>query len=347
MDYIEIFKNAFHYTIDDSNKFFKISAPNILVGLIFGIATLLVLMGVIGSIGYSSVYVGSPMVVIGGLLYFVGGILGIFAAIFDSGAFMTAMRNSIGGSSELPEVAIGEFFVNGLKMIIVTFIYQLIPLIVFALLLVAALAISSTVFIFLAILILVVLSFIISLLLPVAFGKLAETDSIGEALSIGNVWEITGKIGFINIFIMVLLLAIIGGVASSVAYLIALIPLIGPIGAAMLATFIMLFYARVYALIYMEQFAPKTYGTNNNQQQSNPNQLPNQSQNQIPNQQNNQLPNQQDNQLPEQSQKQLDYQPPQENKNTTPSDNTIYCPECGKENPDTFKHCTNCGKDLK
>ena len=338
MEYIEILKNAFHYTIDDSNKFFKISAPNILVGLIFGIATLLVLMGVIGSVGYSSVYVGSPMMVVGGLLYFVGGILGIFVALFDAGAVLAAMRDSIGGSSELPEMAIGEFFVNGLKLFIVTFIYQLIPLIVFALLLAAALAIRSTAFIFIAILLFGILSFIIGLLLPVAYGKLAETDSIGEALSIGNVWETTGKIGFINVFVMVLILAIIAGIASSVTYLIGLIPLIGPIGAAMIITFLMLLNARVYALIYLEQFGPQTYGTNYNQQQVNPNQIPNQPENQIP--------SQPENQLPDESQK-LDYQPPRENKENIPESNKVFCPTCGKENPDTFKHCTNCGSNLK
>lgn len=337
MEYIEILKNAFHYTIDDKNKFFKISTPNILVGLIFGIATLLILLGMAGSVGYS-VYAASPFIMIGGMLYFVGGILGIFVAIFDSGAVLTSMRDSIKGSSELPEVAIGEFLVNGLKLFIVTLIYQLIPFVIFGLILAAALAIRSTAFIFIALLILFILAFIVSLLLPVAWGKLAETDSIGEALAIGNVWEITTKIGFMNIFIMVLLLAIIASIASSVAYLIALIPLIGPIAAAMIATFIMLLNARVYALIYLEQFGPQTYGTNYNQQQVNPNQIPNQPENQIP--------SQPENQLPDESQK-LDYQPPRENKENIPESNKVFCPTCGKENPDTFKHCTNCGSNLK
>lgn len=355
MEFIGMIENAFSYLFSDNNKLIKLAAPNIAVGFLGAIISILTLFA-----GYSDYYYyyDNPIFMVIGILSFIVMILGIIAMILDYGIAMGVTKNTVGGNHVLPEFDLSTFFVDGLKLLVVCLVYLIVPIIIFALFVGLGASTESPALILIGIIILFILSFIISLILPAALGRLAETDSLGEALSFGNIWGITSTIGFVDIFIMLIISFFITGVISGITTFLALIPVIGSLIGVIIGTLLMIFMARIYGLIYLERY--NTTQNYNPQYQQPPNnqmnyqqppayQQNNQNYQQPPNQQNYQQPNNQMNyqQPPNQQNTQLDYNQNNIQQNNQSAPNTKVCPVCGHQNPGTANQCMNCGNFMQ
>lgn len=127
-------------------------------------------------------------VVIGGLLSFIP-VLNLVV----SGYVLRKLRMAAMGEPNLPEwKGWGELFVGGLKLLVVVFVYLLVPILFIVLSAIGfeasdhpargMLALSG---IFVA----SVLMVVFALFLPMAAARLAMTDSIGEALRFGDIYH--------------------------------------------------------------------------------------------------------------------------------------------------------------
>jgi len=155
------------------------------------------------------------------------------------------------GESTMPPLENwGEMFINGIKLMIVNFVYFVIPIIVF--LISGGVAIVSLAFakandpasiisliasLAIAIIISIVVFFIFALLALMANIRFARTDSFGEAFNFNAIMGHIGKIGwgsYIIALIVMFLILLVAAIAVVIVMLIlgillAIIPYIGPI----------------------------------------------------------------------------------------------------------------------
>ena len=361
MEYIEILKNAIHYPLNDKYKLLKISIPNIILAILMAMLVISLLM-IFGSPDLAN-YDSSVGII--GILTLILIIAGIFASLYYSGVSLAVIQDSINNSDMLPERSLTQYLVDGLKYIVVNFIYQLVPLIVFLLLAIIAFSIDSDAMLSIASLIQGILSLIVGCLLPVALGRLAETGSISEALSVDNVWNVTKQIGFVEIFVMLLITGLFALVILVISYILLIIPILGYLLLFLVITYLTILFARVYALIYKERNGPQTY-TNQNYPQQNYNNF-NYQQNMQQYPQNNQYNSQsyqqqyqnptvnpqntQANNAPDQI---LDFIPDENKEDNQPqapadvnTEQVLFCPACGHQNVENSNFCLKCGAKLK
>ena len=354
MDIGDIIKDAIYYPINDKDRFIKLAIPNLILGVLLGIMTILGMN--MTNTSYDAAY---SLYMTTGLFAILMFIVMIVVLVIDSGITVDVIRNTINNNNILPDLNIADDLLMGLKSFIVIFLYVFIPLVIyiFIIAIFAALVGSSenspiALLMILLTIIVYVLMFIVMLLMPVILGTLAKTNSISQSLQVNDVWNSAKEIGLLNLFILAILIGVIGFVISLVGTFLSIIPVIGVIiTMGLIYTYLMLFNARCYGLIFNNQnqnqyqlnnqYGNPQYPTN----QYNPanNQYPNQDYN---NQQYYQQPMdyQQDNQtqnIPQENNP-LDYN--SQNMNTQMATKT--CIACGFANPQDAKHCGNCGNQL-
>ncbi|AWX31749.1 DUF4013 domain-containing protein [Methanosphaera sp. BMS] len=336
MDLEDIVKDAIYYPINDTNRFIRLAIPNIILGLLIGLITLLGMGYLLQPNNISDlIYMTTGLSVI--LLL----VVLIVVALLDSGISLDVIKNTINHNNSLPELDVKNDLVMGFKSFITILIYVLIPIVIYLVVvfLFAALmsnASESAIAVIVVIITIVfyVVIFIISLLMPVILGTLARTNSISQSLQIDNIWNIAKQIGLLNLFIMALIIAVCGFIVSLLGSFVSFIPVIGNIiTIGFLYTYLMLFSARCNGLLFNKQFERQNQYQQYNQQNYD-NQQYNQEANYYP--QDNQMQNNQQESNP------LDYG----NQNSSNQVPTKTCIACGFANPEDAKHCGNCGKQL-
>lgn len=184
------------------------------------------------------------------------GIIGIIVIIclllLMLGFSLDIVKFGINKRDDSPEIELARQVINGLKYIIVSMVYLIIPIIVTVILSI----IDQT----LGIVVGIILSIIFSFALSMAICRLAETDKLGYALDIPGAFRDLGEIGigkviitlivsaivgFVIVFALTFILsAIVGIISADLIY--SVVPLITPIFDAWL-----LFYSnRVMGLLY-------------------------------------------------------------------------------------------------
>ncbi|MGL4669959.1 MAG: DUF4013 domain-containing protein [Methanobacteriaceae archaeon] len=225
------------------------------------------------------------MVLIIGVLYVVSniasilhlgtGVLGIIFAIvslvlvlFISGYGINVIKESINKNSEIPAFAPTDNFITGIKVLVVSLIYYIIPTIVTILLAFVTGFFSKTIELMtpifanqtivneivagnstaltnyfntvspelisglagafaITVIVGLILYIIFTLLLVVAQGRLADTNSLVESIKINEIFGIIGKIGWAKFILWIIALGVICFIISLVAGLIlGLIPLV-------------------------------------------------------------------------------------------------------------------------
>lgn len=359
MDMSNIIKDSFKYPLGDMKQFFVLAIPNIILGVIFGILMLVFSFstpeGLQSLVNNNFTTVSVSMIVIYVLI--------LVFTIINSGIGVSVIRKTIGESNQLPEFDPNVFLISGIKALIVEIVLYVIPLFVLLMLFAVAIALKSSIFALIMIILFIVVAILLGLILPICLARLAETDDMGEALSISNIWEIAKTIGLVNIFCILVLVSIITGIISFVSELLLGIPIIGAIiSIGLFDTYILLFTSRANGLLYLDRY-------NRNQFTNNPYQQYPNTQDQYQQYPPSQGQYQQDNMINSNTQ-QLDFNPdntddnqPVDNKptdlqqeapvrddNTTnqviPDSGVKKCSQCGYENPDFIVVCMNCGKEL-
>jgi len=186
-------------------------------------------------------------------------IIGIF---FVLGYFLRIIKATLAGYDELPEFdEWGDMFVDGLKVLVVSFVYMIIPLIVIGVGIFASIASYTTTsasnpFAFLAIfgvtgIIGGILALIFGLVAYIAIANMALYDEIGAAFNFGEILNRIKMIGWGKYIVWYIVMLIVGVIGGFIAGILNVIPFIGFIIALLVVyPYIQMIYARSVALIF-------------------------------------------------------------------------------------------------
>ncbi len=236
MDAMSIIKDSLRYTISDIVQLFVLSVPAIIIILLL-----------VSSI----IYFDLDFLVVLSPLYF---ILGIFLALFYSGLMLNVIRETVNLNDVLPEINLKLFLLDGLKYIIVEFVLVGITGgIIYFLSEYVKMHTDFALVIFIFIIIFAVISIYLSVLNVVASGKLAQTNSLADALSFGQLREVADRIGKLKIYVTLLLAGILTSILMSFFSFLMVIPIFGVIIFAFIMTLSVVFNGHVVALLYNER----------------------------------------------------------------------------------------------
>lgn len=233
----DIFSDAISYPFSDIQKF-------VIVGVISLLASL---SSVFATFGIQE-----------GALYYIAAIIGIIFAIILSGYSVDVIKNAIGRSIEIPDFDFMTNFINGLKALVISIVYMIIPIIIAIILLVIFGALGAGIDHMVASLgfasiIIFVLFVLFGIFEIVALARFADTGDLGAALSFGDVFEDAKRIGILKIILALIILFIIIIVASLLLSLLSFIPYIGVIiGSILIGGFTTLLSSRVLGLLYAD-----------------------------------------------------------------------------------------------
>ncbi|QYZ77949.1 DUF4013 domain-containing protein [Methanofollis formosanus] len=159
-----------------------------------------------------------------------------------------------------------KLLIDGIKLIIVGFIYSIPALIVMAIFLGGSIALMASGSdaavaagagsILLGILVTFVVAFIIGLIAAFGIIRFARTDSFGEAFNISAILAHIGAIGWGSYLIALIILWVAAVAISVVVGILMMIPFIGWLIAFFLTPVIEIFIARYMTLIYDSAAAP-------------------------------------------------------------------------------------------
>lgn len=275
MNITELFKDVFNYSTRDWGKVLILGA------LIFGILILALITGI------SAIFGQIAVVAIIGIIT---GLFAIIVGLIYNGYGLTVIRDTIinrnisiaGKEPTLPEFKWSENIIDGLKVLILTILYMIIPAIV-GIILAYGLGVFSDVVVInqtmniynqtgahlpytfstismggsagfsIAIVhtVTVLLAIIFTLFATIAMARLAETGRLGSIIEFNEIINTISKIGWGNYIIWFILLYIIVTLISLIAALIIFIPILGIIiYLFIIPAFLIIFKSRAIGLIY-------------------------------------------------------------------------------------------------
>ncbi|WP_407377756.1 DUF4013 domain-containing protein [Methanobrevibacter sp.] len=237
MSISEIISDAIRYPFSDITKFLIIG----IIALLAGFANLL-----------------DPFDIDGFAMKAVFTILSIIFSLMLSGIGLNVIKNAIAHSDEIPVLDPVNNILDGIKFLIVSIVYFLIPMVITFVLAIffgvlgaglnhigAATAIVAV--------IAIVLFIIFGIFQIIAIARLAKTGDFGAAFDIGAVLDDVKKIGIGKIILFLIISLVIIMIAALIASFLAIIPFIGLIlSQIVIGAFVVLFYYRGIGLIYSE-----------------------------------------------------------------------------------------------
>ena len=232
MEIMEIIQDAAMYPINN------IKALVIYAVLTIIAALALVFTGV-GFIGASQTSGAAS----GGL-----GILGIIIAfailLLIAGYMIDVIKIAIMREDGAPEIDPKRQIINGLKIIVLAFIYMIIPIV-----LMNILAAINEYLLIVGIILLIVFA----VLLLVAQCRFAKTESLGDALNFGAVINDIKKIGIVKVIAVVIIISVIAYILSFIGTGIGQFSeIIGSILTAIFSIYTAFLQNRAYGLLYSD-----------------------------------------------------------------------------------------------
>ncbi|MDL2247039.1 DUF4013 domain-containing protein [Methanobrevibacter sp. OttesenSCG-928-K11] len=260
MNLADIFKDSFIYP---SSNWDKLS----ILGVLVLIANILVFIPTIG--------IDLHSIGITGILLTIVSIIILIINIIIFGYSFSIIKETINNIDSLPGFSFVTDFVNGLKVLVVSIIYYIIPVVLTLVIayftgvfdnvmkiittfngtsisetLLTNLLVSSSITMIIAI----ILMIIFTLLLTIAIARMADKDSFGEAFAFGEVFNTIGSIGWGNYIVWYIILIIIITIAVFISGLVNLIPIIGIlISLIFIYPYMVIFSSRATGLLYNEK----------------------------------------------------------------------------------------------
>ena len=236
MEIGEIIKDAAMYPINNVKAL-------VIYAVLMIVASLALVFTGVGLIGASE----ATGLLSGGLG--VMGIIGIIIAlaifILVMGYMLDVIKIAINREDAAPEIDPQRQIINGLKLIALAIIYMIIPFIVMAILS----AINET----LGLIVGMILLIIFAILLVIAQCRLAKTESLGEALNIGEVINDLKEIGIVKFIAILIIISIIAYVLSAIATGIGnFSEIIGAILSGIVTIYTTFLQSRAYGLMYSD-----------------------------------------------------------------------------------------------
>ncbi|MCR5026519.1 MAG: DUF4013 domain-containing protein [Methanobrevibacter sp.] len=257
----EILVNSLKYPIDNEED---ITNPIILFGIpVVGVVIFVIFMGIAGLFGAGDA--ASGVLAIGMIVMYLFYL--VFYLLYP-GYMLSVIDEGINQSNIIPAMNIGKNIVNTIKLAILGFIYFIIPIILGIIVLLVSGTLGSVLSSFAANpsplslisslgiggLIVLAIFALFELLYTVAVLRLAAFDSLGAALSVGEVWADLKDIGIVKIVLLYAAVITITGFAAIGSLALFLVfPLIGLfIIMLVVGPVLSLFGAYAFGLLYSD-----------------------------------------------------------------------------------------------
>lgn len=254
MNINDIINDALHYPLSDYKNFLVLGLPNLILSIVFFVL-------IIQAVGLDSIsnlppesIISSPIFTrfIYTIMLFI--IVSFIGVIIIEGIQISVIRETIRGNDVLPKLKVVDNFVDGLKCLVLSIIYFMVITLIYIVLSFISITLfkdyAGFVIIILTVLLIITMIFL-SFIFITALCRLAETNSLGEALNIRNVYEISKNIGFRKIFAVMVFSILLSFVISIIGSVLGYIPIIGFfISSYVLYTFLLLASSRSYGLMY-------------------------------------------------------------------------------------------------
>ena len=179
-----------------------------------------------------------------GILGIIGIIIALAIFILIAGYMLDVIKIATNREDGAPEIDPKRQIINGLKLIVLAFIYMIIPIIIMAIL--------GAINQYLTIIGLIIF-LVFAVLLLIARCRLAKTESLGEALNFGEVIGDIKEIGIVKVVLVLILVGIIGYILTLIAGGIGQFSeIIGSILTAIFSIYVTFFENRAYGLLYSD-----------------------------------------------------------------------------------------------
>ena len=236
MEITEIIGDALLYPLNNVNSLILY----VIIGAITGI------LGGASLIAMATQVSGNNVVAAGGF-GFIGILVMIIGSLLISGYGLDIVKYGIERRDDGPGIDIVRQVLNAIKLIVVSFVYYIIPAIV-AWLLFTLLGKGI-----LTLIIVAIMYIVFAFAQFMAVCRLAKYNSLGEALSIGEAIGDISKVGMLKVLITVIAVFIIGFI---IAFICALIynyhNIIGGLLLGIFGVYAIFFYNRAIGLLYSE-----------------------------------------------------------------------------------------------
>lgn len=235
MELGEILSDALGYPL----KNIKALIIYLVLGIILGIAIAGTLAAVMAGVAAKN-----PFATIG------SGIIGIVVALIlgflISGYELDIVKLGIERRDNAPEIDFMRQFINGVKYLVVVVVYLIVPVIIGAIL---AVIFQH----WLSMLISIILAIVFGLALLMAECRLAKTEDLAYALSIGEAIGDVSKVGILKVIIFIIIITIISSVLLYIAGAISQWnSTVGGIILGIVGVYISFFSARATGLLYSD-----------------------------------------------------------------------------------------------
>ncbi len=233
----EIFGDSLGYPFRNIKALLLYVILGIIVGLLGGTTILTTALAMFSKGALSFTFAG---------LGIVGLIVTIIVALLIDGYALDIVKFGIERREDGPGIDIGRQVVNAIKLVIVDIVYYVVPIII-------AIVLGLFLRNWIMIIISIILFFVFTFADLMAHCRLAKTDSLGDALAIGEAIGDIGRVGVGKLIISLILIAIILFIiALIVAFLITINSTIGAIVFGIAAVYYVFFYNRVIGLLYSD-----------------------------------------------------------------------------------------------
>lgn len=235
MEIGEIIKDAAMYPINNVKALVIYAVLTIIAAL----ALVFTGVGIVGASQTSGAAAGGL-----GILGIIGIIIAFAILLLIAGYMLDVIKIAIMREDGAPEIEPARQIINGVKLIVLSIIYMIIPLLIMAIL--------SAINEYLAIIGFILL-IVFALLLLIAQCRFAKTESLGDALNFGEVINDIKEIGIVKVILVLIIVGIIAFILSLIGNGIGQISeVIGSIITAILTIYCTFFQNRAYGLLYSD-----------------------------------------------------------------------------------------------
>ena len=235
MELGEILGDALVYPFQNIKAF----AIYLILGIILGIAVAGTFAGMMAGVATDNL-----LAVIGSGI--IGIIVALFLGFFISGYELDIIKYGIESSGGAPEIDFVRQFINGIKYFVVSIVYMIIPIILSAIL---AIIFQH----WLSLILTIIVAIIFAFALIMGQCRLAKTEDLVDALSIGEAIGDISKVGVVKLILFVIVITVISLVLF---FIVGLInkwnTVIGGILIGFLGIYISFFTARATGLLYSD-----------------------------------------------------------------------------------------------
>ena len=218
MEIGDILSKSFKYPLNNGTQFMKVAVLYLLLIVPVFFSVLMIIFA-----NSSAILVSAIITIICYLIF----------ALIMGGYFLSVMKEGISSSNLMPEYDFSKNIVDSIKVWVLGLLFSLIPGIIIGILLliVTKFASSETVFggIICIAFIALILEIIFRMFLSISLLRLANYDSLSEALNFSAIKEDLRAIGIGNLIVLLIVLGIISGAILFITGFLMFIPIVGTI----------------------------------------------------------------------------------------------------------------------